>query len=192
MSTKKAAKKSSKANEGVASEPTKEEVGKTGAQAEGGSPANDPKANPMSDPESHAVSPGEMAAMKPDAKDSANAESATAALARQNEREEALREQRDNSTAGRLSRSGLVLNENQNTGERWVGKSIQQDSEASHADKLKTRITPITEVKPFRGLTVKPEGGEPFALGDEFDKDATPAMWLGVVDPATGKSLIAD
>jgi hypothetical protein len=174
----------------AASESTKEDVGKTGTT--GASPADDPKANPMSDPESHAVSPAEMAAMRPTAGaktgvGAAFAASADAALDRQNDREAALKEQTDNSTFGRLSRSNLVLNENQITGERWVGVSIQQ-TDADLASKNRTRITPLAEVRPFRGLTVKPENGEPFALGDEFDRDATPADWLRVMIPGDNPS----
>lgn len=182
-STKKAAKKAAdKADESKA---TKADA------AAGTSPANDPKANPASDPESHAVSASEMAALRPGGGEKASAlAAADVDTAERMESETAERKaDEDNSPHARLVRSGLVLNENQITGERWVGKSIQQ-TDADAASKNRTRVTPLSDVAPFRGLTVKPEGGEPFALGDEFDKDATPADWLRVINPGTKKSLV--
>lgn len=87
----------------------------------------------------------------------------------------------DMSIHARLARSGYVLNENQVTGERWVGLSVQRDPDADATAKAKTRVTSIAEMAPWKGLTVKPKDGEPFAISDEFDKGSTPADWFAVL-----------
>lgn len=137
------------------------------------------------------VSGSEMASMKGTAK------SGKASLAASPATMDALAEEtagekteQDNSVYGRLSRSGYVLNENQITGERWIGETIQNDPDADHASKLKTRITPIAEVRPWRGLEVRPKNGEPFAVSEEYDKDTTPASWLGMLIPGTNRNFI--
>lgn len=97
-------------------------------------------------------------------------------------------EDEDNSDHGRLSRSGYVLNDDQNTGRRWVGVPWQNDAAEKDKDHI-VRVTPIQEVVPFTGLTVRPKGGDPFAL-PELPKDATPAYWLGLLIPGTKKNFI--
>lgn len=97
----------------------------------------------------------------------------------------------DNSIAGRLVRSGYVLNENQITGERYVGETIQKCETATQADRLNTRVTSIAEIPPRKGLTVKPIDGEPFVVGEEFDRDSTPASWFAVINPATQQPFIS-
>lgn len=95
----------------------------------------------------------------------------------------------DNSIAARLARTGYVLNENQITGERWVGISVQRDPDADASTRAKTKVTSIAEVAPRKGLTVKPTNGEPFAVSDEFDRSSSPADWFAVID-GNGKPFL--
>lgn len=150
--------------------------------------ANEPQ-NAMSDIQSHEATQSEITAKRG---------GKVSPLAAQDEKtherikEEAAKERREEDTTihARLSRSGYVLNENQITGERWIGESIQRDPDADAASKNRTRITNIAEVRPFRGLQVRPKDGEPFAVSEEYDKDATPADWLGMIDPNTKKPFL--
>jgi hypothetical protein len=127
-----------------------------------------------------AVSPGEMTAMKGGKPSPLAASDETVSQIATEDFQRAL--DADRSIAGRLTRTGYVLNENQITGERWVGLSVQRDPDADAATKARTRVTNIAEIRPFRGLTVKPTNGEPFAVSEEFDKDATPADWFAVLN----------
>jgi hypothetical protein len=188
MATKKAAAKKAKADEkdapGVATG-AMEEVGTQG-------PSNDPE-NAMSDIRDHSVSPKEMSELRGAGEGLKGAKLAAAddSTAEGLEAETAVeKREEDTSVYGRLSRSGLVLNEDQTTGERWVGISAQQDPEYPAHLKNKVRVTPLAEVRPWKGLTVRPKNGEPFAVPDHIDRDATPADWLAMVNPATGKPFL--
>lgn len=94
----------------------------------------------------------------------------------------------DQSEYGRLSRSGYGLNEDKVTGKRWVGVSYAVDPEEKDKDHTVV-FTPITDVRPWTGLQVRPKNGEPFAV-PEVGKDATPAYWLSLLIPGTKTNFI--
>lgn len=145
--------------------------------------------NPASDLTDHSVTASEMAAKKGGkASKLAATDETVETLAAETAAESA---SEDVSVHGRLSRSGYVLNENQITGERWIGESIQRDPNADATARAKTRVTNIAEVRPWKGLEVRPKSGEPFVVSDEYDKDSTPAAWLSMLIPGTKQNFIA-
>lgn len=148
--------------------------------------------NPASNPRDNSVSAAELAAKLPGDDKGKGLLAADAQTAERMEAEDETRKaDEDNSVAGRLARSGYLYHENQITGERWVGTPIQQDDSADLASKQRTRVTSLSEAKPFTGLTIKPKDGEPFAVPEEFGgREATPKDWLAILNPATKKPFI--
>jgi hypothetical protein len=98
------------------------------------------------------------------------------------------REDEDNSFMGKVRRSGLVFNRNHNTGEDYVGLSVQLDPNASVADKKRTSVSPLEAVAPKTGMEVRPAKGEAFTIGDGFGADSKPEDWARVTG-ADGKPL---
>lgn len=136
--------------------------------------------------EDNSVSANEMSAKRGGKKSKLTASTDTVETIKEESAEE--KEAADNSTAGRLARSGYVLNEDQVDGRRWVGIPWQRDEEEKKKGHT-VRVTPISEVRPWTGLQVRPENGEPFAV-PEVPKDETPAFWLGLLIPGTKDNFI--
>lgn len=152
------------------------------------------EANPANSLRDNSVSASEMADKLPgDGKGKALLAADAGTAERIESETSATKAEEDNSAHARLSRSGYVLNEPQGSNDRWVGESIQKTTDPARVHlKTNCRVTGIAEVKPWTGLRVEPIGGsEPFTVPEEFGgKDATPAMWLAIIDPKTGKSFI--
>jgi hypothetical protein len=147
--------------------------------------ANEPESK-LTNLQDNSVSPAEMSELRGN-KDSKLAASTETAEKMEEESTER-KEDEDNSTHGRLSRSGFVLNEDMVTGDRWVGIPYSQDAEELKKGH-KVRVTPISEVRPWTGLQVRPKNGEPFAV-PEVSKDESPAFWLGLMIPDTNSNFI--
>lgn len=154
--------------------------------------ANEPESK-LTNLQDNSVTAGEMSAMRGtatgDAKGTSKLAATEADAATFEAEDEKRREDEDNSDYGRLSRSGYVLNEDKVTGKRWIGVPVARDPVELAKDHVVV-VTPIAEVRPWTGLTVRPENGEPFAV-PEVPKDATPAYWLGLIIPGTKDNFIS-
>lgn len=162
-------------------------------EAEGTKGVSNQPENKMSDIKDNSVSADEMTHKRHGDTKGAKlaAQDADTAERIQKETQEEKREE-DTSIHMRLARSGYVYNEDQISGDRWVGESVQRSTDPRRETaKLRTRVTSIAERPPYKGLRVEPiGGGEPFAIGDEFDKDAKVEMWFAVINPTTGKPFL--
>jgi hypothetical protein len=121
-----------------------------------------------------------------------NAASMDAASEQLDRQDEKRAEDEDKSIFGRISRSGLVFNRDNVSGEEWVGPSVQTEGQEFAHRKLKVTIMPLSTVSPRTGMLVRPDGlkGDSFTIpeGSQFGPQANPDAWAAVTKP-DGKSL---
>lgn len=95
------------------------------------------------------------------------------------------KKEEDNSVHARLSRTSLVLHDDQNNGRMWVGVADGPCRERDH----RCRHTTLAEAKPVAGTPIIIGGEAVAAVPFDIDRNAGPEFWLTIMDKS-GKPVI--
>lgn len=159
----------------------KDQVEKAHAKA-GGKPVS-----PTEDPTVRATSASALAAQI-DPKGTSGATVNAASMDKVNKddeaKEEAEKQEEDQSIAGKIRRSGLYfVRDHSRGGDGYIGVSPQNDPKADQASKERSLVAPLDGISPRTGMQVRLEDGTSFSIPDGFNQSSQPGDWAKVLRP---------